>query len=261
MPGYLAEIFSSFQGEGFAVEGSCYGKRQCFIRFAGCNFAEESNPCVWCDSPSAQALKIKYFKVERSSEDKNFLKLSNPTDAELIRKYIDEIASPDMHSISITGGEPLYQIDFLCELAEKLSDFKLYLETNGSLPENAKKIVEFFDYCCCDIKDETAIKNNKWKKIIEQEFQTIKYFVEAEKKIFAKVVVTSSTKINNIEWYARQLSELQVPLAIQIVSSKNNKKLMPDFRQICKFTEAAAKFLSPDQIGISVQTHKFLGYL
>ncbi|NVM01976.1 MAG: 7-carboxy-7-deazaguanine synthase QueE [Candidatus Helarchaeota archaeon] len=261
MPGYLAEIFSSFQGEGFAVEGSCYGKRQSFIRFAGCNFAKDSNPCIWCDSPSAQALKIENFKVKKTPGSANFIKLPNPADVELILNWIHEISSPDMHSISVTGGEPLYQIDFLYELAEKLSDFKLYLETNGSLPENAKRVVEFFDYCCCDIKDDTAIKSKDWKKIVDQEFQTIKYFVNAQKMIFAKVVVTSSTKIENIQWYASRLSELNVPLAIQIVSSKKNKESIPNFQHICKLTEAAAKYLSPDQIGISVQTHKFLGYL
>ena len=34
--GYLQEIFSSFQGEGAAIAGSCYGLRQIFLRFAGC---------------------------------------------------------------------------------------------------------------------------------------------------------------------------------------------------------------------------------
>lgn len=261
MPGYLVEIFSSFQGEGFAVEGSCYGKRQCFIRFAGCNFSKDSHPCVWCDSPFAQTLKIKDFKVEKTPGCGDFINLQNPADVELILNWINKISTPDLHSISITGGEPLHQIEFLCELAEQLSDFKLYLETNGSLPENAKKIVEFFDYCCCDIKDETAIKLKNWKKIVEKEFQTIKFFVNAQKKIFAKVVVTISTKVENIEWYASRLSELDVPLAIQIVSAKKNKAIIPNFQHICKLTEAAAKYLAPDQIGISVQTHKFLGYL
>jgi len=35
--GHLVEIFSSYQGEGGVVRGSCFGRRQIFIRFAGCN--------------------------------------------------------------------------------------------------------------------------------------------------------------------------------------------------------------------------------
>ena len=261
MPGYLAEIFSSFQGEGCSIKGSCYGRRQCFVRFAGCNLAHKSNACVWCDSAFAQVLKINQFRVEKTPGCKDFITIPNPAKVEVILNWINNISSPDLHSISITGGEPLYQINFLLDLVKILSDFQLYLETNGTLPENAKNVVEYFDYCCCDIKDETAVNSKDWKKIVEREFQTIQYFVNAEKKIFAKVVVTRSTKTENIEWYASRLSELDVPLAIQVVRSSKDAQLKPTFQQICQFTEAAAKYLSPDRIGISVQTHKFLGYL
>ncbi|MHA1300688.1 MAG: 4Fe-4S cluster-binding domain-containing protein [Candidatus Helarchaeota archaeon] len=261
MPGYLVEIFSSYQGEGFAVESSCYGKRQCFIRFGGCNLAIESKACIWCDSLSAQRLEIKKFRIEKTAGHRDFIYYSNPVDEKLIYELIAEISSPDLHSISITGGEPLHQIRFLSNLARKLSNFKLYLETNGTLPKNASKIVDYFDYCCCDIKDQSAINTNDWKKIVELEFQTIGCFVKAGKKIFAKVVVTKSTKTENIEWYAEKLAELGVPLAIQIVSSQKNPEIIPEFNEICKMTEAAAKYLSPDQIGISLQTHKFMNYL
>ncbi len=57
--GYLSELFSSIQGEGGTVRGSCFGKRQIFIRFAGCNLANRafnSSGCFWCDSPTAQSL-------------------------------------------------------------------------------------------------------------------------------------------------------------------------------------------------------------
>lgn len=244
MSGYLAEIFSSFQGEGCAIEGSCYGKRQCFIRFAGCNLAIESNACAWCDSIFAQVLKINQFKFEKTPGCKNFIKIPNPAEIKLIGNLINEISSPDLHSISITGGEPLYQINFLQNLVKELHDFQLQLVTNGTLPENVKNIIEYFDYCCCDIKDETAIGSKNWKKIVDREFETIEHFIKAEKRIFAKVVVTNLTKIENIESYARRLSELNVPLAIQIVSSIKNTVLRPSFQQVCKFTEAASKYLS-----------------
>ena len=58
--GYLFEIFSSIQGEGGTVRGSCFGKRQVFIRFAGCNLANQgfnTSGCFWCDSRTSQNLK------------------------------------------------------------------------------------------------------------------------------------------------------------------------------------------------------------
>ncbi len=41
----MAEVFNSWQGEGGSVEGSAFGRRQIFARFAGCDLY-----CAWCDS-------------------------------------------------------------------------------------------------------------------------------------------------------------------------------------------------------------------
>ena len=59
---FLSEIFSSIQGEGGTLRGSCFGKRQIFIRFAGCNLAKgayDTNGCFWCDSTLAQSFQPK----------------------------------------------------------------------------------------------------------------------------------------------------------------------------------------------------------
>ncbi|HXQ24039.1 MAG TPA: hypothetical protein VN812_20325, partial [Candidatus Acidoferrales bacterium] len=42
-PGYLSEIFASFQGEGAHV-----GRRHLFVRLAGCNMR-----CRYCDTPDS----------------------------------------------------------------------------------------------------------------------------------------------------------------------------------------------------------------
>lgn len=55
--GYFSEVFSSIQGEGGLVRGSCFGKRQIFVRFSGCNLSDGgfgSRGCFWCDSPTSQ---------------------------------------------------------------------------------------------------------------------------------------------------------------------------------------------------------------
>ena len=65
--GYITEIFSSIQGEGGTVRGSCYGKRQIFIRLAGCNLASgefDSTGCFWCDTPQSRDFNPKKFYYE-----------------------------------------------------------------------------------------------------------------------------------------------------------------------------------------------------
>ena len=58
----LAEIFNSWQGEGGSLEGSAFGRRQIFVRFAGCDLR-----CTWCDSKAfifAPSVKKWRYEVE-----------------------------------------------------------------------------------------------------------------------------------------------------------------------------------------------------
>ena len=78
----IKEIFSSIQGEGPLV-----GYKQLFIRFCGCNLN-----CNYCDTD---------FEL-------NF---SKDFSAEEILEVINK--NTDCHSVSLTGGEPLLQVDFI----------------------------------------------------------------------------------------------------------------------------------------------------
>ena len=96
----ITEVFSSIQGE-----GKLLGRRQIFIRFSGCNLG-----CNYCDT----------------------IKSRDPLYGEVI--FIDELFSrikklitPDFHSISLTGGEPLLHANFINEFLNKY-DFNVLLK-------------------------------------------------------------------------------------------------------------------------------------
>jgi organic radical activating enzyme len=259
MKGYLSEIFSSFQGEGGSIRGSCQGKRQIFIRFAGCNLAGLKRPCIWCDSLGAQDRMREKVLVEKAPGSKEFETAPNPMDVNRVLEIVKGLKTPDLHSLSITGGEPLDQSDFLESLCVEL-DQGIYLETNGTIPEEAKRIAKHVDFACVDIKDETANPQEGWKEIVEKEMKTIGYLKGAGVSVFAKVVVSRFTDPENIAWYARALKELGVPLAIQPVTTETpSQRLNP--RELFRLTEAAAQYLSADEVTISLQTHKFYGVL
>ena len=76
----IAEIFKSIQGEGIYA-----GRKQVFIRFYGCNLG-----CRYCDT---QPLTFTEMDLEEVLSTISVFK--------------------NYHSISLTGGEPLQQIDFL----------------------------------------------------------------------------------------------------------------------------------------------------
>lgn len=173
-----------------------------------------------------------------------------------------KLKTSDLHSVSFTGGEPLLQTDFLKEVSELLvSDgYTLFLETNGSLPHCALKVSDLFEYCCCDIKDESAEAASDWSSLVEREFQTIQIFMDAKKKTFAKVVVTSETKSENIEWYAMELARIGCPLCIQIVTPFGEVE-KPTIKQLFQFTESASMYLDKNNVSLSIQAHKVIGIL
>ena len=121
--GQYSEIFSSIQGEGGTVRGSCFGKRQIFVRFSGCNLASgdfDSSGCFWCDSPDAKPLQVDEFRYEEVPGSQELKSANNPATPSRVVGIVKKLITPDLHSISFTGGEPLYQLDYAVDLAKTM---------------------------------------------------------------------------------------------------------------------------------------------
>jgi len=266
--GYLQEIFSSFQGEGAAIEGSCYGLRQIFLRFAGCPLAlgvHGTKGCIWCDSPKAKLTEPKKCFLETQVGEQSFKEINNPLTPKEVVKIVKERSTRNLHSISLTGGEPLYQQQFLEDTIKLLKKEKyiIYLETAYTDDLNfLENIAEDIDFSCVDIKDRSAQASINWENLVHQEIQMCKILKNAGTRTFAKTVVTKSSKKQDIEFIAELCGKIKIPLAIQLVSPvKGYNIIQPSWIQIQEFTEAAAKHLPPEQIGISIQMHKCINIL
>lgn len=130
----IREIFCSVQGEGPYV-----GTRQAFVRFSGCNLN-----CNYCDTDFANPGTCDYEQVEGSG---NFEKIKNPVSVSRLETILQPFKK--LHSVSLTGGEPLLYADFI----ERLNlASPLYLESNMTLPEQAKKLIEKVTYVSGDFK-------------------------------------------------------------------------------------------------------------
>lgn len=55
--------------------------------------------------------------------------------------------------ITISGGEPMLQADFVCELADKIKNIHMSIQTSGYTDEETyKRVIDKFDYIMQDIK-------------------------------------------------------------------------------------------------------------
>jgi len=179
MKTHINEIFSSIQGEGILI-----GRRQIFVRFSGCNL-----DCNYCDT----------------SKSRNPILGDLITKEELINK-INNLITPDFHSISLTGGEPLLHSNFIKEFLEQ-KEYKTLLETNGTLPGELKKIAGLLDYVSLDIKLPEHEASKNWDNLFGLELKSIKLLRDEEINTYCKVVVMPETKVDMIGLIASKIAE------------------------------------------------------
>lgn len=245
----LCEIFTSIQGEGVYL-----GEKQVFIRFSGCNLS-----CDYCDSIGALSFSPEY-KVEQTPGKQDFKNFKNPVPVAELLVHISAVLKPTyyVHSISLTGGEPLLQVNFSKNLLPELkkNNIKVYLETNGTLPQNLEEIIDFIDIVAMDIKLPSACNGSDY-------FKEHKLFLEIAytKEVFVKVPVVPTTTIKEIDTAAKLVAEIDdsIPLVIQPVTPNKIIKHMTHFQNLLAWQTISRKSLK--NVRIIPQIHKFLGIL
>ena len=210
----IKEIFTSIQGEGPYI-----GEKHLFVRFCSCNLN-----CDFCDT------------------DFN----SSNSKAYTIDELFHIISNLDFEKISFTGGEPLLEADFLLDFLLKYKsklNKKIYLETNGILFDELKKIINYVDIIASDIKLQSATRQ---KNRFSDNEKFIK--IASVKEVFIKVVFDKNIKdeeINNVINIAKTNNTLVI--------------LQPKMPMDNNFLEVFDKFyLKYKNIRLIPQVHKFL---
>jgi pyruvate formate lyase activating enzyme len=132
--------------------------------------------------------------------------------AERLQKHAD-ILKLMGGGITISGGEPLLQPDFVCELAENLVGTHKAIQTSGYADlETYKKVVERMDYVLQDIK-------------LADEQEHIKYTGVSNEKI-----------LRNIEWLKTSGKPFvfRVPLIPGITDTEANLKAISEIVGDCR---------------------------
>lgn len=214
----IKEIFASIQGEGPYI-----GYEQIFIRFSKCNLK-----CKYCDTDFQTDLK-EYTPIE-------------------LAKKIDDYKN--IHSVSLTGGEPLLDVDFLQEFL-LLTDKKIYLETNGTLYENLCKIIKDVDIVAMDIKLNSTSGNGD---LFEKHEKFIEVALKNNKEIFAKVVFDENIFDEEIKKCVNLAKKYDITLVLQPKMDGEVLNMTSE-----KIDEVFSKFLNQyANVRLIPQVHKFL---
>ncbi|HEV2368528.1 MAG TPA: 7-carboxy-7-deazaguanine synthase QueE, partial [Acidimicrobiales bacterium] len=139
----VSEIFSAIQGEAAHV-----GRRQVFVRLAGCNIR-----CGYCDQPEALELRPGPCRIEQTPGRRDWKHGTSPLTAEDVARAVDRLwrAVPH-HSVSVTGGEPLAQSGRLADLLALMAPKRVHLETNGTLVAGLRRVIDAVAEVSMDVK-------------------------------------------------------------------------------------------------------------
>jgi 7-carboxy-7-deazaguanine synthase len=241
--GNIAEVFASIQGEGIFV-----GVLQVFVRTAGC-----SRRCVYCDTPAARTVTARC--ALRGDGETRYAE--NPVDAAEIVSFTRSriAANPGVHSVSVTGGEPLEQADFLTELLPRLRSIGLpiYLETNGLEEPACGAVARYIDIVSLDIKLPSLCGGGDHFATYRR---VLPLFDSAD--IFTKVVVTGDEERDEFTEAVGIVAafDRSMPFVIQPARREDAADRIGARELLRYYVTAAARL---DNVRVIPQCHRILG--
>ena len=180
----------------------------------------------------------------------------NPLEAaqviEVIKKFSDEVPT---QAVSFTGGEPLLHWQFVRDVACAVKNFgvKIFLETNGTLPDEFGKISDAVDIVSADIKLPGVEKNL---------FALHEKFLRAacEKDLYVKIVVTGETTTEEFLSAVELIANVDknIPLILQPVTPTKNVSAA-SAEKILSLQSAALRKIKT--VLVIPQTHKLINLL
>jgi len=245
--GNVSEMFVSFQGEGLHA-----GRRQLFVRFAGCPLR-----CRYCDTPESLVAVAEC----RVLGPDGVRRRPNPFSPRELDAAVSELAAvaPPLHAIAVTGGEPLAQADFLVAwLSNRETTLPVLLETAGVLPARLRRVLPCVSIVSFDVK----CPSNTGERARWDEHEGC--LVEAGAagcEVYVKMPVDDATALDEVERGARLVAAVApgAPLFLTPLTEPDSTRLTAGSAALERFHAVASRF-HPD-VRVLPQLHKVLGIL
>src|SRR5436190_7583778 len=229
--GHLLEVFSSWQGE-----GPYAGVKQVFVRLSGCHLR-----CVYCDTPESW---------ERSGTWT--LGGATRTNPVSVAETLEAVRSFGPHPhVSITGGEPVLQAEFVRELALGIRalGMKTYLDTTGTLADRLALCADAIDIFAFDVKLPSCPG-------VRADADDVRRCLELARgrEAFVKIVVMKETKVEDLEWAARVVPA-EIPVILQLATPVNPQTAPPEGETLGRLRKAFGR-----EVSVMPQLHVLAGW-
>lgn len=243
----VAEVFTSFQGEGPLV-----GVRQVFVRLRGCDLT-----CLYCDTPAARGSDGP-CRLELTPGRGDFADRPAHMPVNDLAALARETAARagGVHSVALTGGEPLLHPAAVHALARRDTGLPLFLETAGHLPEALAQVLDAVDYVSLDFKLPSTLASP-----VPPERFAESYVVAGARCVAVKMVVAAETDPAEVAAACRLLAahSPRGPLVLQPVTPLQGSLRAPDAGHLTRLFSAASYHM--DCVRIIPQCHRLLGVL
>ena len=232
-------------------EGPLVGVRQMFVRVRGCDLT-----CKYCDTPGASDTRGP-CRVETRPGSGEFTSEPNPLSAAVVAARA-VAQRPGVHSLALTGGEPLLYPDFVNELARAGAKhgLPLYLETGGHRPEQLREVIAHVGLVSMDFKLPSTLET----PVPVQAFAD-SYEIAQGRIVAVKLVVTRQVTEGEVAAACELLASVsqEGPVVLQPVTPVNDQLQPPDGLLLTAMYQAATRFIK--DVRVIPQCHRLLGVL
>jgi organic radical activating enzyme len=254
-------MFCSIQGEGLFV-----GERQIFVRTAGC-----AATCSWCDTVYSK-VRTPRFVVHSGAPGGPKPWRPNPVALEDVVADVTAMARTHapVTAVSITGGEPLEQPEFVEALARALRarGFRIHLETAGLHADALARVTGQIDVIAADVKLPSATGVDHFEEhraflrvMMENGFDPARPDARTG---FIKVIVDSRATVAEIEAAAVLVSAAsrRLPFVLQPESGElfgrhaSRERRAALLERVDAGARAASRHL--DTVRVMAQMHKVM---
>ncbi len=238
----LREIMESVQGEGLLM-----GSRQVFVRLSGCNLN-----CSYCDTPESREASAVCKIYPQAGRRLNVREEANPVSPARLSAIIQRYFASRW--VSFTGGEPLLQADYIKESAALLKPYgyRLFLETNGTLPGALAECLAGIDYISMDWKLPSAVGADY--SPAHEQFLSL----ALQKPCYVKMVISQDSKEGEIGDAFKRIAAISsdTPVILQIATPGPFCQ-SPDMDRMLTWQGLGLQFLK--EVRVLPQLHHLLG--